>query len=125
MLQVFCIFLGGGIGSVFRYWLSLSVYALFGRAFPYGTLSVNVLGSFIMGVLTMYLLERYNGDANVWRALLLIGFLGGFTTFSSFSIETFNLFENGEILKASLNIFLQLVLCLTAVSLGALLGRQL
>jgi CrcB protein len=63
--------------------------------------------------------------AEYLRALLLIGFLGGFTTFSSFSIETFNLFENGEVIKSLLNIICSFSFCLLAVSLGAVLGRQL
>jgi CrcB protein len=123
--QALLILIGGGIGSLFRYWLSTGVYSLLGRAFPYGTLSVNVLGSFAMGLLTVFLVERFDSDANYLRALLLIGFLGGFTTFSSFSIETLSLIENGETLKGLVNIFSSLCLCMTAVFMGALLGRQI
>lgn len=123
--QALLIMVGGGIGSLFRYWMSISVYALVGRSFPYGTLSVNVVGSFLMGLLSILLLERLNGQADFLRALVLIGFLGGFTTFSSFSMETLNLLENGEILKGCLNIIFSFSLCMVAVLLGALLGRQL
>lgn len=125
MNQALLIVLGGGAGSLMRYWLSTGTYLVLGRAFPYGTLMVNVLGSFFMGFLAIWLVERLNGQANFLRALLLIGFLGGFTTFSAFSIETLNLLESGDMLKALLNIVLSLVLCLCAVTAGALLGRQL
>ncbi len=125
MTQTILILIGGGLGSVFRYWMSLGSYALLGRAFPYGTLAVNTLGCFLMGFLTIYIIERMNGQAESLRAFLLIGLLGGFTTFSSFSIETLNLFENGEILKTLLNIVGSVCLSLLGVSLGALLGRQL
>jgi CrcB protein len=122
--QAFLIVIGGGIGSLLRYWMSLGTYMLLGRAFPYGTLAVNVTGSFLIGVLSVLLIERLSGQAEYLRALLLIGFLGGFTTFSSFSIETLNLFENGEVVKASVNMIGSLGLCMLAVTLGALLGRQ-
>ncbi len=123
MLRILLIALGGAIGSVFRYWMSIGVYGLLGRDFPYGTLAVNVLGSFVMGFLAMFFVERFVEVAGELRSLLLIGFLGGFTTFSSFSIETLGLFENGELVRALLNIGLSVVLCLIAVWMGAKLGR--
>jgi fluoride exporter len=123
LLRIFLIAFGGAIGSVLRYWMSIGVYALCGRDFPYGTLAVNVIGSFIMGFLAMFFIERFVEVAGELRSLLLIGFLGGFTTFSSFSIETLNLFESGELLRAGLNIILSVGLCLIAVWLGSKLGR--
>ncbi|MFN7096802.1 MAG: fluoride efflux transporter CrcB [Gammaproteobacteria bacterium] len=124
-MQVLLIFIGGGLGSISRFWMSSNVYRLIGQNFPYGTLTVNALGSFLVGLLAVLLLERFNGDAANLRAFLLIGFLGGFTTFSTFSLETFNLVEAGDIMKALLNCGLSLGLCIFAVLMGALLGRQL
>lgn len=124
MNQVLAIALGGALGSVARYGMSSGVYALLGRGFPYGTLAVNVLGCLLMGFLFVLFLERFSSDG-VLRAGVLIGVLGGFTTFSSFSIETFNLIESGELVKAGLNMALSLVLCITATWLGAIIGRQL
>ena len=124
MSQVLAIAVGGAAGSVLRYWLSTSMYAVAGRAFPYGTLAVNVLGCFAMGVLFVIFMERL-ADSIVWRAGILIGVLGGFTTFSAFSIETFNLIEQGEPLKAFANALLSVVLCVGATWIGALLGKQL
>lgn len=125
MLQVLLIAIGGAIGSVLRYGMSNMTYLILGRSFPYGTLVVNVLGSFLMGLLSILLIERVDSMASPLRALLLIGLLGGFTTFSSFSMETLNLFENAEITSALLNIIVSVCLCLLAVFIGALLGRQL
>ncbi len=76
-----------------------------------------------MGVLYVLLIDRFNVGVE-WRAALLIGLLGGFTTFSSFSIETLNLFEMGESLKALLNILLSVGICITATWLGVIIGRQ-
>ena len=123
MNQVIAIALGGAAGSVLRYWMSTGVYSLLGRSFPYGTLAVNVLGSLLMGVLFVLLVERFSGDG-VWRAAILVGVLGGFTTFSAFSIETFNLIEEGALPKALLNMGASLVLCVGATWLGVVLGRQ-
>jgi len=115
---------GGAFGAVSRYGVSLGVYGMFGRAFPYGTLFVNVAGSFLMGLLSILLIERFNLGPE-WRAAILIGFLGSFTTFSTFSIETLNLLEQGDVSRALLNMFVSLVLCLLAVLFGVSLGRQL
>lgn len=124
MNQLVAIGIGGALGSVLRFWLSSGVHAWVGRAFPYGTLAVNVLGCLVMGTLFVLFLERF-ADNQVWRAGLLIGVLGGFTTFSSFSIETFNLIEQGEPFKALANVALSVVLCIGATWLGVILGRQI
>lgn len=125
MINTLLIFLGAGIGGVFRYWVSNGVYWLMGRQFPYGTLVVNASGCFLMGLLFVLTLERFDGIGPQLRSLLLIGLLGGYTTFSSFSIETLNLFESGAWVSATLNIFISVVLCLVLTWLGVLGGRQL
>jgi len=122
--QILYIAIGGAIGAVLRYLASTAVYALLGRGFPYGTLVVNVLGSLAMGVLAILLIERVSTGPEL-RALLLIGLLGSFTTFSTFSIETLNLIEQGGLIKAGLNILLSVMLCLAAAWVGTLIGRQL
>lgn len=124
MGQVMVIAAGGAVGSVLRYWLSTWVYALAGRGFPYGTLVVNVLGSLVMGMLFVLLVERM-GESALLRAGLLIGVLGGFTTFSSFSIETFNLIEQGAWARAAVNSVASLVLCIGATWIGVIIARQL
>jgi CrcB protein len=124
MSQVIAIAVGGALGSVLRYGLSTWVHSFAGRGFPYGTLAVNVLGCLAMGVLFVLLVERMGASA-VWRAGLLIGVLGGFTTFSTFSIETFNLIEQGAMTKAAGNIAASLILCVGATWLGVILARQL
>jgi CrcB protein len=116
--------IGGAFGAVFRYGASLGVYSLLGRGFPYGTLFVNVTGSLLIGLLSVLFLERYTIDAE-WRAAILVGLLGSFTTFSTFSMETLVLLEQGDISRASLNIVLSVFICLLAVWAGVIIGRQL
>jgi CrcB protein len=123
MNQVFAIAGGGAVGALLRYWMSNGVYALAGRGFPYGTLAVNVLGSLIMGFLYIWLIERTLGSS--LRAFLLVGLLGAFTTFSTFSIETLNLMEAGQFGRAVLNVLISVVLCIGAAALGVMLARQL
>jgi len=125
LTTILYIAIGGALGSVCRYGLSTSLYRCFGQAFPFGTLAVNVIGSFLMGALSVLIIERFNHIDSALRSLLLIGFLGGFTTFSAFSLETLNLAINGAQRSAILNIILSLSLCLIAVWLGVLLGRRL
>ncbi len=125
MLQLLLIGLGSAVGGVCRYLLSTSIYSLIGKDFPYGTLAVNMLGSFFIGLLSVLFIERVNELGAPLRALLIIGFLGGFTTFSSFSMETFNLLESGEIFSAILNIVISLVACIALTGMGVLLARQL
>ncbi|MEO6696601.1 MAG: fluoride efflux transporter CrcB [Gammaproteobacteria bacterium] len=124
MTQIIAIAAGGAAGSLLRFWMSSGVHAVLGRQFPYGTLAVNVLGCLLMGILFVLLTERLNLGP-VWRAGLLIGLLGGFTTFSAFSMETIALIEQGALFKAALNIVLSVSACLAATWLGILAARQL
>lgn len=124
MTQVFAIAAGGAIGALMRYWVSIGVHGLVGRSFPYGTLTVNVLGSLAMGLLFVLLIERMDASS-IWRAALLVGLLGAFTTFSTFSIETLNLLEEGAYTRAIMNVMLSVVLCIGAAWVGVKLGRQL
>ncbi len=113
---------GGAVGSVLRFITSSSVQRFTNTDFPFGTLSVNVIGSFVMGLLYIFLVERSSMSME-WRALLLIGLLGGFTTFSSFSIETMNLLEQALFGKMVINIVASVVTCLLATWLGMKIGR--
>jgi len=122
--HILAIALGGSIGAVLRYLASTGMHQLVGRGFPYGTLLVNVLGSLLMGFLYVMLVERLAVSVE-WRAVFLIGMLGAFTTFSTFSMETFALFEDGESIKALLNVIVSVSLCLIAVWLGVATGRRI
>lgn len=107
-----------------RFLVANGIYSLLGRGFPHGTLFVNISGSFLMGFLSTLLLQRFS-IAVEYRAAIFIGFFGAYTTFSTFALETVNLFEEGSFLKACLNIFLSVVLCLVAVWFGLIWGRTL
>ncbi len=124
MKMILFIAFGGAAGAVMRYGASVGVYSLLGRGFPYGTMFVNVTGSLLMGVLSIVLLDRFNIGAE-WRAAILVGLLGSFTTFSTFSIETLNLLEQGDMARAFANMFLSVVVCLAAAWIGVSIGRQL
>jgi len=124
MKQLLAIAAGGAVGAVLRYGLSQAVYNVLGRGFPYGTLVVNVLGSLCMGFLFVFLIERTTLDV-LWRAALLVGVLGAFTTFSTFSMETLNLLEEGAWSLAALNVLMSVTLCIGAAWAGVTLARQL
>jgi len=124
MVRIAAIAAGGALGAVLRYWVSLAVHGLAGSAFPYGTLVVNVVGSGAMGFLFVLFLERL-ALGGEWRALVLVGLLGAFTTFSTFSMETLNLLEEGAHLRAALNVLLSVVLCLGAAWVGVGLARNI
>jgi len=115
---------GGALGAVMRFLSQATVYELIGKTFPYGTLFVNVTGSFLMGLLSIFLVEKFNLSAE-WHLAILVGVLGSFTTFSTFSLETLVLFEQGDMYKAMTNILLSVVLCVAAVWAGAFFAKQL
>lgn len=115
--------LGGAIGSVARYWCSGVVARAFGETFPWGTLTVNVVGCLLIGLFAS--LTSPDGRLFVpgeWRLFVMLGLLGGFTTFSSFSLQTLSLVEDGEHLYAGGYVLLSLVLCLVGVWLGHVVG---
>ncbi|MDF1758324.1 MAG: fluoride efflux transporter CrcB [Legionellaceae bacterium] len=125
MLNILLIFIGAGLGGVSRYGVSNFTYWIIGRQFPYGTLFVNASGSFLIGLLFVVIMGRYSVIGPQLRSFLLIGFLGGYTTFSSFSLETINMFESGAWVGGVLNILLNVLICISLTWIGVLGGRQL
>lgn len=115
--------IGGAIGACLRFALSEWMLHLFGRAFPFGTLLVNILGSFVIGLLYGLLITEQIAP-NPWRIFIGIGVLGAFTTFSTFSMDTVLLLQQGDWQKAVANVVLNLVLCLTLAWLGLKLGSM-
>ena len=124
MQTVIAIAAGGAFGAVLRWLVSNSVYQLFGRSLPYGTLAVNVIGSLLIGILGGWFYQRGLLETALAKGLI-IGVLGAFTTFSTFSLDTLYLLEQGAVLKALLNILLNDILCLFAVWLGVLIARSI
>lgn len=111
-------------GGLTRYFLSWSVYSLCGRSFPYGTLVVNVIGAYLIG-LVMELGVRGSLVSDTLRLGLTIGFLGGLTTFSTFSYETFALLEDGRFVTAAVNIIASVFVCLLFTWLGIITVRTI
>ena len=112
------------IGAFARYGQSIVVQSVLGRSFPFATLSINVLGSFLMGFLFFETLERINLSPEL-RTGILTGGLGAYTTFSTFSLESLGLIENGEMVKAGLYIVASVVLSIAAALFGAYLSRNM
>lgn len=118
--------IGGALGSVMRFWMSGAIAARFGETFPIGTLIVNILGSLLIGFAA-----GLNAPDGRWiispamRQFLMIGFCGGYTTFSSFSLQTLKLMQDREWLYAGGNILLSVALCLIGVWLGFLLATTI
>jgi len=113
---------GGAIGALLRYATATQVANWLGRGFPWGTLAVNVLGSLAMGLLYVWLVERA-GLSGEWRVFLTVGLLGAFTTFSTFSIETLVLIEQGDWLRAISYVLASVIVCIAAAGLGVWLAR--
>lgn len=122
MKEVAAIAMGGALGALLRYWVSNAVYLWLGRGFPYGTLSVNLIGSFFIGIAFVLLTERLILGVEA-RAFILIGLLGAFTTFSTFSMETLLLMQEGLMIKAITNIIASVLLCLMATWGGMILAK--
>jgi len=114
----------GAAGCLSRYYLSAWVYGLLGRDFPYGTFVVNILGAFIIGFLMEFGIRSILVPPTL-RVGLTVGFLGGLTTFSTFSYETFRLIEEGELLVAFTNVALSVLVCLVFTWTGIFAARQL
>ncbi len=117
--------LGGALGSVARFWVNGLVAEKFGASFPWGTLVINVLGSFVIGIIGALAIPegRMDPSARIFATqFLMVGVCGGYTTFSSFSLQTLNLLRDREWLYAGGNILLSVALCMIAVWLGWLLG---
>lgn len=114
----------GGLGCVTRYLLSGWVYSLAGRALPYGTLAVNVIGSLLLGLIMEGSLRSTLLSPEL-RIGLTVGFMGGFTTFSTFSYETVRLLEEGSLVAAGANILLNVTVCILAAVIGIYLARQI
>ena len=124
-MRILLVGLGGFVGSILRYWLSGIGQQLMPRAaFPIGTFVVNVLGCLTIGIISELAETRGFLTAD-GRALLVIGLLGGFTTFSAFANETVNAWRDGNVSTALLNIFLSVVACLVAVWAGRLIANSL
>ena len=120
-MQFLYVFIGGGLGAVCRYMATTAIGARFGMMFPLGTLFVNTLGSFLMALVMGFLLslaKSTNMLPESLRLLLTVGFLGGFTTFSSFSMETLTLINGGSIFLALVNVCANLLLGFGAAILG-------
>lgn len=123
MIRYLVVLIGGGVGSLARYAAASAIMTRFGRRFPLGTLVINVTGSFLIGFLMTMLTERFNLDP-VWRLLLVVGFLGGYTTFSSFEWETYTAVRDGALWSGMLNVVSSVMLGYVAVWLGAFLARR-
>ncbi len=113
---------GGFIGSVLRYWTSLNTYKIFGEKFPFGTLAVNIIGCLLIGFIAEISENRFLISSEV-RTFLMIGFLGGYTTFSTFGYETFVLFQDKDYITALANIFLSVIVCLASVWIGTIIAK--
>ncbi len=124
MIKYILIMAGGAIGSLMRYVASAALMARLGTRFPIGTLTVNVSGSFLIGLLMTLLTERFQLDPN-WRLLLVVGFLGGYTTFSSFEYETYRAVRDGGPVIGFLNVVGSVALGYAAVWVGEFAANRI
>jgi fluoride exporter len=123
LIRYLVVLIGGGTGALARYIAASAIMTRFGGRFPLGTLVINVTGSFLIGFLMTLLTERFELDPN-WRLLLVVGFLGGYTTFSSFEWETYTAVRAGGFWTGMLNVVASVMLGYVAVSFGSMLARR-
>jgi CrcB protein len=124
MLNILIIGIGGFIGAVVRYLVAVWIGERWGRSFPLGTFIINVSGSFIIGLLVTLMTERIIENPQ-WRLFLVVGFLGAYTTFSTFEYETGALLKDGEWLYASLNVVFSVFVGFIALKLGEVLAKSI
>lgn len=124
MTKYLIVAFGGAIGSILRFWAGGYVSGRLGTRFPYGTFVINITASFLIGLIMTVLAEKTHWNP-AWRYLLVIGFLGGYSTFSSFEYETFQVFQDGEFLMAALNVASSVAIGFIAVWVGAIIGRSI
>jgi fluoride exporter len=124
MTKYLMVAIGGAMGSVLRFWVGGYVSNRLGTRFPYGTFVINVTASFLIGFILTLLSERTHWSPN-WRYLIPIGFIGGYSTFSTFEYESFRVFQDGELLITGLNVVLSVILGFLAVWLGVITGRTI
>jgi CrcB protein len=124
MMKYVMVGIGGAIGSVLRFWVSSTLGERIGARFPLGTFVVNITGSFLIGFIVTLLASKADWDPN-WRYLIPIGFIGGYTTFSTFEFETLRSVQDGNLLVASLNVILSVAVGFAAVWLGTVAGRSI
>jgi fluoride exporter len=118
------VFLGGGLGAALRHGVNMAAARLLGTAFPYGTLTINILGSLAMGLIAEFFALK-SGLPQHWRLFLTTGILGGFTTFSAFSLEAALLYERGEVAGAAIYVVASVVLAIGALFAGMAIVRVL
>jgi CrcB protein len=117
--------IGGALGASLRFLSGAMILRAMGSGFPYGTMFVNVVGSFLMGLLAFYLLERMDGSFSRYAPFLMTGLLGGFTTFSAYSLDALYLLERGRYVSASVYMGGSVVLAIGALFLGMTIARSL
>ena len=122
MINYIIVFAGGGTGAAVRFALGTLIGQRWGRSFPLGTFVINVSGSFVIGLLMTLMADRFTENP-AWRLLLVVGFLGGYTTFSSFEYETGKLVTDGEYVYATLNAVLSVIAGFAALKTGDVLAK--
>jgi CrcB protein len=122
LLKYIFIGAGGFLGSVLRYWTSINAYKILGEKFPYGTFIVNIVGCLLIGFVAEISENRFLISPEI-RSFIMIGFLGGYTTFSTFGYETFMLLQDKDYITAFTNVLLSVVICVTFVWFGTLLAK--